>query len=155
MTINFYTISDDPRTIEKTLGNIVYTCNANIFGSCSIKDPSLILKYDSRLCEVNYMEISDWGRFYFMGEPVLSPGGRCIITASEDVLYSNKDEILNLNAYCSRCENHFERYAVDPCVPSLITTNVTTIPLTGGVDFSTDVDSYQYLLTVKGGKWEQ
>lgn len=151
MTIHFYKITDDPRVVEKTLGSIVYTTNANILSSCSVKDPILVLTYDSRLIDANYMEIGDWHRFYFMGEPVLSPGGRCTISAHEDVLYTNKYEILKLHAYCNRCESHFERYAVDSAVPSLVTTIVTNLPFSYH-PFSTGADSTQYLLTVKGGK---
>ncbi len=152
MTINFYKIKDDPRVIEKTLPSTpYYTTDANILGSCNVKEPVLVLTFNSALVEVNYMEIGDWNRFYFMGEPVLSPGGKCIISAKEDVLYTNKDEILKLHAYCSRCENHFERYAIDNAVPSLVTTNVTNLhfsyhPFSAGVNYN------QFLLTVKGGK---
>jgi len=151
MRINFYSCADDPKTLEKTIGSVVYDCDANILSSCNIKNPTLVLKYDSRLLTVNYMEIPDWHRFYFMGEPVLSPGGKCVINATEDVLYTNKDEILALNAYCVRCESRFERYAIDSSVPSLVTTNVTNLPFDKSL-FATSISSYQYLLTVKGGK---
>jgi hypothetical protein len=154
MTINFYTILDDPRVIEKTIGQKIYDCEANILSSCSIKNPVLILKYDERLISANYMEIVEWNRFYFMGEPILAPGGRCQISATEDVLYTNREAILNLNAYCIRCESRFEKYATDENVPSLITTNVTNIPF-DKAPFATSLGDYQYLLTVKGGRMVQ
>lgn len=152
MTIDFYTIKDDPRVIVKSLPSTPsYSTDANILGNCSIKNPTLVLTYNSALLGVNYMHISDWHRYYFMGEPVVSPGGRCIITATEDVLFTNKDEILKLDAYCNRCENHFERYAIDTAVPSLVTTNVTNIPFSFH-PFAAGTGQYQFLLTVKGGK---
>lgn len=151
MTINFYKISDDPRVLEKTLGSKVYDCSANILGNCSVHDPILVLSYDTRLLTANYFEIVDWNSFYFMGEPNLSPGGRCVISGTKDVLFSNAQEILRLHAYCTRCENHFERYAVDSAPLSLVTTNVTNLQFSYH-PFSTGVNSTQYLLTVKGGK---
>lgn len=151
MTINFYQITDDYRVVEKTLGDIVYTpSSVNLLDSCSVKNPSLVLSYNSALVTANYFKIVDWDRYYFMGEPVVSPGGRCIVTGREDVLMSNAEDILKLDAYCSRCESKFERYAVDSAVMSLVTTNVTTIPSDSGV-FSADGTARQYILTVKGG----
>lgn len=150
MTINFYTVEDDPRTVEKSLGNSIHSPDANIFGSCSVKNPVLILAYDSILLSANYFEIPDWHRFYFMGEPTLSPGGRCVVQGRVDVLMSNKDDILKLDAYCSRCESKFERYAVDSAPLSLVTTTVTNLQFSNH-PFSAPGTLRQYLLTVKGG----
>lgn len=153
MRIEFYNVADDPRVIQKNLGTLIYACpNVNILGSCSIKDPVFVLSYDSNLIAANYFKVVEWNRYYFMGEPVFSPGGRCSISGHEDVLMSNADAILSLHAYCSRCESRFERYAVDNSVLSLVTTNVTTIPSDLGV-FSADGSVRQYLLTVKGGRY--
>lgn len=151
MTVNFYNVTDDPRVLQKTLGSVIYhRDNVNILRSCNIKTPELILQYDSKLIGVNYMEIVEWDRYYFVNEPVLSPGGRCVITGVEDVLMSNANDILNLNAYCSRCESKFERYAVDESILSLVTPNITTIPF-DQAPFSADGTQRQFLLTVKGG----
>lgn len=152
MTIDFYKISDDPRVLEKTLGTLLYTCNANILGTCSVHDPVLVLSYNSNLVTANYFHISDWGAYYFMGEPELSPGGRCIIRGTKDVLFSNKDEILNLHAYCSRCESKAEKYAVDSAPLSLVTSNVTNIPFSLHPFSASGQYARMYMLTVKGGK---
>ena len=85
-----------------------------------------------------------------MGDPVLSPGGRCTIIGHEDVLMTHKDKILALNAYCSRCESKFERYAIDSKVPSLVTSIVTNLQFSGHV-FGANGSQRQFLLTVKGG----
>lgn len=150
MTINFYSVEDDPRTIEKTLVSTYPNVGVNLLGSCSVHDPQLVLSYDSRLLSSNYFEIVEWNSYYFMGDPILSPGGRCTITGHEDVLMTYKDKILALNAYCTRCESKFERYAIDSKVPSLVTTIVTNLQFSGHV-FSANGSQRQFLLTVKGG----
>lgn len=152
MTIKFYNCSDDPRVLDKNIGEPVYTCDANILGNCSVKDPALVLTYNSALLSANYFEIEEWGRFYFMGEPSVSPGARCVISGSEDVLFTNKDEILKLNAYCVRCESRFERYAVDNSPLSLVTTNVTNLQFSNHY-FNANGTLRQYILTVKGGNY--
>lgn len=150
MTINFYSVEDDPRTVEKTLGSVVHTVEATLLGNCSTHDPNFVLTYSSNLIHANYFEVPEWNAFYFMGDPVLSPGGRCNIAGHEDVLMTYKDKILALNAYCTRCESRFERYAVDSKVPSLVTSIVTNLQFSGHV-FSADGSQRQFLLTVKGG----
>ena len=151
MTIDFYNVKDDPRVISKTVTQRVYSCDANILGNCNIKKPALVLTYDPRLLEANYFYIAEWHRYYFMGEPTLSPGRRCIIEGQEDVLFSSKDEILELYAYCSRCESKAENYAVDSAPLSLVTSVVTNLQFSGHV-FNANGTQRQYLLTVKGGK---
>lgn len=150
MTVNFYSTTDDPRTVEKTLQSTYSGVGVHLLGSCSVHDPQLVLSYDSRLLSSNYFEIVEWNTFYFMGDPVVSPGGRCNITGHEDVLMTYKDKILALNAYCSRCESKFERYAVDSKVPSLVTSIVTNLQFSGHV-FGANGSQRQFLLTVKGG----
>lgn len=151
MIVQFFKISDDPKTLEKTLGSVVHSVDANLWGSCSVHDPQLVLTYHSNLVSANYFAIPDWNAYYFMGDPVLSPGGRCIITGKEDVLMTHAQEILNLNAYCSRCESRFERYAIDSKVPSLITSIIETFDFNASPFLSSNWN-YNYLLTVKGGK---
>ena len=151
MTVQFYKISDDPRTLDKNITNTVGSpIGVNLLGNCSVHNPSLVLKYFSDLITANYFKIVEWDTYYFMGDPVVSPGGRCNIVGREDVLMTNKDKILNLNAFCVRCESKFERYAVDPKVPSLVTSIVTNLQFSGHV-FNANGSARQYLLTVKGG----
>lgn len=149
LSLNFYNVTDDPRTLEKTLGSPVHSVGANLLDNCSVHDPRLVLRYSSELIGANYFEIVEWNTFYFMGDPVVSPGGRCLITGREDVLMTNKDKILALNAYCSRCESKFERYAVDSKVPSLVKNVVDTYRFSLSPFTSSN---FSYLLTVKGGK---
>lgn len=155
MTIIFYNVTDDPRVLEKTLGSSLYSTSFNLLKACNVKNPELILAYHPSIISANYFKIPEWGRFYFMGEPVVAPGGRCLVTGKEDVLMSNKDEILELNSYCSRCESRFERYAIDNCVPSLMTTIVTNLQFSEHYFNAMDTQGTglcrQYLLTVKGG----
>lgn len=155
MTVTFYTIHDDPRVVEKTLENALPSRTFNLLDNCSTHNPNLVLSYSSDLIHANYFKIEEWNAYYFMGDPVVSPGGRCVISGTEDVLMTYKDEILSLNAYCSRCESKFERYAIDTAVPSLVTTIVTNLPFSHHYFNANDDQGTghvrQYLLTVKGG----
>lgn len=160
MTVTFYNVTDDPRVISKSLGNPVTPAynNVNLLSSCDVMNPSFLLSYNESILSANYMSVV-WNNnltlYYFINEPILSPGGRMKISGREDVLMSNKDEILALHAYCTRCESKFERFAVDPSVMSLVKTVVTTIPFSGEpFDMSKEYadGNHNYVLTVKGGK---
>lgn len=148
LTINFYKISDNPKKLTKTLGDVMYTSNVELLSACNIHDPSFVLLYHQALLDVNYFKVEQWNAYYFMNEPTVAPGGRCVISGVKDVLFSNKDQILALEAYCIRCESNKTRMLIDPSVPSLVTTNVTTLNL----DKQPFNGIMQYLLTVKGGK---
>ena len=80
LTIKFYKISDNHKKLTKALGDVIYTRDAEILSSCSIHDPSFVLLYHSALLEANYFKVEQWNAYYFMNEPTVSPGGRCIVS---------------------------------------------------------------------------
>ena len=97
MTVTFYSVSDDARVLNKTLGDAVATLSTvEIFGECSIMDPVLKLVYDADLLDANYCYISDWKRYYYIENYDLSNGREMYVRMHEDVLMSNKTAIGNL-----------------------------------------------------------
>ena len=98
MTVTFYSISDDARVLNKTLGlPIKSLTTVEIWGECSIMDPVLRVVYDSSLLGANYCYISDWGRYYYIEGYDLSEGREMYIRMHEDVLMSNATAIGELN----------------------------------------------------------
>ena len=94
MTVTFYSVSDDARVLNKTLGDAVATLSAvEIFGECSIMDPVLKLVYDADLLDTNYCYISDWKRYYYIENYDLSNGREMYVRMHEDVLMSNATAI--------------------------------------------------------------
>ena len=94
MTVTFYSVSDDARVLNKTLGDAVATLSAvEIFGECSIMDPVLKLVYDADLLDANYCYISDWQRYYYIENYDLSNGREMYVRMHEDVLMSNATAI--------------------------------------------------------------
>lgn len=149
MIIKVGTSIADDRVVDKT-NFITFRKDipCEVFHECNIMNPVFLLEYDSSIVSDNYVKA--WDRYYYINNITLAPGGRMYLECTEDVLMSNKDDILNLNAYCSRCETSTERYVVDNKVPTKITNYRTHIPFSGS--FIPDTDGFCYLLTVKGGK---
>lgn len=97
MTVTFYSVADDARVLNKTLGDAVATLSAvEIYGECSIMDPVLKLVYDADLLDANYCYISDWKRYYYIENYDLSNGREMYVRMHEDVLMSNATAIGDL-----------------------------------------------------------
>ena len=140
----------DNRVVDKTNFITFGTgINCDVYNECNVMNPVFLLKYTSSLVNCNYLKVQAWDRYYFVNSATVAPGGRIYLSCNEDVLMSNKDEILNLTAYVHRSESQQEHYLVDEKVPSLITTFRTHQGFNGGF---TSVLGFNYLLTVKGGK---
>lgn len=139
----------DNRVVDKTsfitFGSGI---NCDVYHECNVMSPVFLLKYESSLVNCNYLYVQAWSRYYYVNNATVAPGGRIYLSCNEDVLMSNKDEILNLTAYAHRSESQQEYYLVDEKVPSLITTFRTHRTFNSSL---TDND-FNYLLTVKGGK---
>lgn len=151
MNVNFYTCNCDNAVVNKTdyltLGE---TRSCQVYQQTGVMHPSLLLKYSSSIVNYNYFGIPDWNRFYYITGIEVMPGGRCVVTGSEDVLHSNFEEILNLDAYVLRTETtKTNKLIVDNKVPTQSNRHCKTLafsPVFNAVD--TD---YVYLLTVVGG----
>ena len=92
MTVTFYKVTDDPRTVTKTLGTAVVTLSTvKTKDNCSITAPELELAYTANLTKCNYIYIQDWGRYYFVDKMTVSQQ-RIIIAAHIDVLMTYATE---------------------------------------------------------------
>lgn len=149
MIIKVGTSIADDRVIDKTQFITFHRDIAcEVFHECNIMKPVFLLEYDSSIVNDNYVKA--WNRYYYINNITLAPGGRMYLECTEDVLMSNKDDILNLDAYCVKSETHDSRYIVDEDVPSKVKSYVHTIPFSESL-FSADGTERQYVLTVKGG----
>lgn len=155
MTIQLYNCDSDNRVVDKSayLSEIGGEIECNVFHECSIMSPQFLLEYNAAYVNANYLVVPSWGRYYFIVDVTLAPGGRMYLTCAEDVLMSNAGDIKNLTAYCTRSESeHVQRLAVDQAMPSLTTTNVTNLNFSKSPFKKASIGGYSYLLTVKGGK---
>ena len=97
MKVAFYNVSDDPRVVEKNVGSKIVEPECEIWGECSIMNPTLKLVYNSTLAGCNYAYIADWGRYYFVHTPEINNGREMYISLTEDVLMNFAAEIKALN----------------------------------------------------------
>lgn len=130
MTLYLYRISNDRREITKTLSvdTLLGSMTAHIKGDTDIMDPVFEIAYNTDYMAANYIYCPDWNRYYFIVEPPKVSQQRLILTCHEDVLYSFKAAILNLNCVIQRQESptRANRYLADGMFRALAKQEITT-----------------------------
>ena len=104
MNVEIYKNLSENSVIGK-IKTLVYSTECDIKGESSIINPVLILKYNEKIFESNYIYIPTWKRYYFIDDVRVLTGGRVEVSLSVDVLESFKDSILELNVILSDTEH--------------------------------------------------
>lgn len=98
MTVNLCNTPDEQNVIGKAR-TVIDTASCTIKGNISYENPILLLSYDGAVADnINYMEIPELNRCYFITDIINLTGGRYEIHGKVDVLESFKDAVLGLAA---------------------------------------------------------
>lgn len=98
MTVNLCNTPDEQNVIGKAR-TVIDTASCTIKGNISYENPILLLSYDGAVADdINYMEIPELNRCYFITDIINLTGGRYEIHGKVDVLESFKDAVLALAA---------------------------------------------------------
>lgn len=153
MNVQFGTTTDDVAVINKTvsLGGSI-DCQVKV--GTSVENPTIIVKYSSINPTDNYAYISEFERYYFIGDKTFTTGNRVEVELNVDPLYSFATGLNACEFYIDRIGNMDKRaaYVSDsnyPMTSETVTTNIDISPspfLTVGED-----DFPNYVLTVVGG----
>ena len=101
MDVQFYSTSDDPRTINKTLSNELEITGVRFKDNTNILQPVLELEYNNALFSKNYCHIGNLSRYYFIKDIVTSQN-RLLVYCEIDVLKTYESQIKNTNAFVVR-----------------------------------------------------
>lgn len=121
INVKFYTCSDDPRTLPKTLvqtGNLA-GYSMDVLTGCSILNPALCMAYDATLVGCNYIYIAEFGRYYAI-TITLDEGGRMYISGTVDAMQTFADVLGTCTGRVCRSESagmgnvKDEGFPVDP-----------------------------------------
>ena len=100
MTVNFYNNAEDEVVFPKS-PTATFSANGTLKDDTTMKNPVLVLAYNSNINNSNYFYLSDFNRFYFIDDVTFSQQ-RMFVTGRCDVLQSFASDILNLTAYVGR-----------------------------------------------------
>lgn len=110
MTIYFYDMIDDPRTMPKNLQNET-TKTGTIRGEVDIMRP--VIDIEGNVFTPNYAYIPDFNRYYYIDSVRILRTGICTLTLRVDVLQSFYEDIVNAPMIAARSENLFNTYIAD------------------------------------------
>ncbi len=116
MRVRLYTISDDPKTISKSVDITAGTVkDGTIRDAADVLYPSIV--FDGNITGFNYAYIADFGRFYFLDPPVFLRNGLTMIKGRVDVLHSFESDIRKLPAIPVRSASAGDWYLRDTKQP--------------------------------------
>lgn len=103
---------DDFLTTKKTFSDVKFKDDS------SIMTPTLIVNYDSKIFESNYVKIDAFSRYYFITNITVSQQ-YLLVECKVDVLQTFKDEIKTMSGYYNRTStlNKANKYVVDNRFP--------------------------------------
>lgn len=105
MTITLYTVTDDSRVLNKTLGTALTTAKTlTVYDSIDIITPTFVIEYNSTILQATYLYCSELNRYYFITGISLDKGGRMILSCSLDVLMTYKNQLVNCQCCVLRNE---------------------------------------------------
>lgn len=137
MNIYLMTITDDPRTLHKTIPSPLPTpISAQYNGEFDKENPVVLI--ESAFSDVNYAYIPDAGRYYYIDDIVQVRAGLMQLQLSVDVLQSFADQIDDASVYAARTAKKkipggpdfgFNSYLADPRQPVEVPTREHVIEL--------------------------
>lgn len=130
MTIDFYMTTSEEISLDKAL-TLVFSGTAEPLSPSSMLHPQVYVTYtDGVFPAVNYAFIRDYGRYYFVGNPVWISGGVWQVQLDVDVLTSWKSGIRDLTAYVKRNQQRFNASITDTYTPSVVELTQERVHLT-------------------------
>lgn len=152
MNITLYKCSADPRRLNKgqMLSTIETINNAKVLYPTTVLRPTFTIEYTAARMAANYCYISDFERYYFLGDPQLGNGNILTFSGEVDVLNSFRTQINNLDVVCLRSSEDWNEYITDN-LPSSVKANITNYRF-GDFSFSypTDKITMSYALVLNG-----
>lgn len=144
MTINLFQNNSDANVVSKSLTD-KGTVTGTLREGCSIIDP--IIKIEgisgSDLPYLNYLEIVEFGRYYYIRDIVLV-GKLFEVHCHIDVLETYKDQIKPLPAIIARQAHDYNLYLQDGLIKEYANPHIEI------KQFPNAFDTYQFIFSVVG-----
>lgn len=149
MQITFYTTSDPPETLDKTLTMIGTATALKPTARVDMLNPVIVCNANTERLKANYVYIDTFDRYYWCTVS-LDTANRMILSCKVDYLMSWKNSIKNCTACILRNENVGINYMKDdklPIDPNRFYTIGRQFPDTGLT--GTAVSGFQFVLITR------
>lgn len=114
MTVVLMNYTNQPNALVKTTTTLA-TLNGTLTHESSIQCPMLLLDGDitMRANSLNYFQLPDFGRYYYVTSLVSQANGLWLMTGAVDVLMSWAPQIRQCRGIVQRQENSYNMYLDD------------------------------------------
>lgn len=114
IAVSLGTNLSDERYLTKNIEWKQTNVSCDVYGSVDRINPQILLdKAIVDLSDVNYMEIPEFGRKYFITSIVGAAGHRVLVTGHVDVLSTYDDQIRQCSVIAARSTNQYNTYLHD------------------------------------------
>ena len=146
-TLKLYTNLSEYDHVDKQLTQIGSDLSCNARGECSIIRPVVEVELDSIPAAANYMYIEEFGRYYFIGDPVCVRTGLWRIPGTVDPLTSFATQLRECSGIVHRAEsaNAYNTYLDDGAFRAYANPAIRTL------EFPSGFTTWEYLLAIAGG----
>lgn len=111
MTVSLYINYSEPNRLNKSLSS-VGAFSGRLRGECSAVNPSILVEAGN-IATANYMQIPEFGRYYYIIDVVSVREGLWLVNGHVDVLMTYASSIRACPALVSRQENDYDLYLTD------------------------------------------
>lgn len=146
-TLKLYTNLSEYDHVDKQLTQIGSDMSCIARGDCSMIRPVVEVELDSIPAAANYMYITEFGRYYFIGDPVCIRTGLWQIPGTVDPLTSFATQLRACSGIVNRAESAsaYNTYLDDGAFRAYANPEIRTL------EFPTGFSTWEYLLAVAGG----
>lgn len=114
ITVSLGTNSSDERYLSKNITWTQQNIQCDVYEPVDRLNPQILLDKDKvDLTNVNYMEIPEFGRKYFITGITGAAGNRVVVSGHVDVLSTYEQEIRNCPLIAARSTNQYNFYLHD------------------------------------------
>ena len=113
MTINLYSIIEDPRTMPKTLPEPVTMTGRLRDEKVDVMQPSILMT-GAPSQNYNYAYLPDFNRYYFVDPPITERTGLVRLQLHVDVLQTYYAGIMTAPVILDRASEGYDAFAPDP-----------------------------------------
>lgn len=119
MKVTLIVNNSDRKKINKSLDIKLANVAAKAKEPCNVLTPTIeldkatITQSGVSYAKINYLYIEEFGRYYFVDSVTIEPGGLLVFSASVDVLYTYRKQLLATQFEVIRSSSLYSKYFVD------------------------------------------
>ena len=145
MTIKLYTNTSPADFVDKQITQVGADISGYLREGTTILNPDIMIEADALPASANYMYISEFGRYYFIGDIEAVRNGLYKIPGRVDALSSWATQLRACKGIVHRAESQYNTYLDDGSFKAYSNPHIIT------KEFPNGFTTYDYVLAVAGG----